>query len=56
MNWRKGIDKCRGKCIEQTTIEPHSPWRIPADPNIGQLGSMVRNAMREFDVPLKEHD
>ena len=31
-------------------------WVNPSDPKIGQLGSMVRNVMRLFDVPLEDHD
>ena len=41
--------------VDQTTTEPHSPWENPSEPNIGQLRSMVRNATRAFDVPLKEN-
>ena len=52
---KKWTDHCRKNCIEQTTKELHSTLENYAEPNIGQLGSMVRNVMREFDVPLKEH-
>jgi hypothetical protein len=47
---------CREQCIGTTTTEPHSPWQNPAENRIGSLGSMVRNTMRTFNVPLKKHD
>ena len=52
----KWTDHCRQNCIEEITTKPDSPWENPAYPNIGQLGYMVRNITREFNVPLKEHD
>ena len=47
-------DNFRRGCIDQTTTEPHSTWESPADTNIGPLGSVFRNFMGGFDVPLKE--
>ena len=50
------IKYCRDVCIDNITTEPHSPWQNPAEKRIGTLGSMVRNAMQTFGVPLKKHD
>jgi hypothetical protein len=47
---------CQDACIETKSTEPHSPWQNPAEKQIGTLGSMVRNVMRTFKVPLKKHD
>ena len=49
----KWTDHCQQHCIKKTTKEPHYTWENPAEPNIWQLVSIVRNVMREFDVPLK---
>eukprot|EP00957_Ditylum_brightwellii_P140635 10713595-Ditylum_brightwellii.AAC.1 len=59
-------DYCRNVGIPSTlkidnaqseeTTEPHSPWQNPAEPKIGQLNSMVKNVMRQLNVPLNEHD
>ena len=51
----KWTDQCRQHFIEKNTIEHHYPWENPTDPKIRQLGSMVRNVMRVFDVPLEKH-
>ena len=53
---RTWTDHCRTHCIKQITTEPKCPHENPAEPKIGQLASMVRNVMRKFKVPLKEHD
>eukprot|EP00957_Ditylum_brightwellii_P002399 183987-Ditylum_brightwellii.AAC.1 len=53
---RTWSDHCCHHCIKQETIEPGHPWQNPAEPKIGQLNSMVKNVMRKFNVPLKEHD
>ena len=45
---------CHWNCIEKTNTETHSIWVNPSETNIGQLGSMVRNVMRAFDVSLTE--
>jgi hypothetical protein len=47
---------CRCQCIGCETTEPHHPWQNPAEKRIGVLGTMVRNSMRTFNVPLKKHD
>ena len=47
------IDQCQWKCIDQTTTEPHSPQENCTGPKIGQIGSMVREVIRSFDVSLK---
>ena len=47
---------CRDACIETKTTKPGSLWQKPAKKRIGTLGSMVRNVMRTFKVPLKKHD
>ena len=46
----------RNVCTASETTEPHHPWQNPAERKIGALGAMVRNAMREFQVPLSRHD
>eukprot|EP00957_Ditylum_brightwellii_P204111 15337752-Ditylum_brightwellii.AAC.1 len=51
--WR---DHFHHQCIKQESTEPDHPWENPAEHKIGQLNSMVKNVMREFNVPLKEHD
>ena len=50
---KKWIYHFRQPCIEQTTAETHSTWENHAEPKIGKIGSMVRNFMTVFDVPLK---
>jgi hypothetical protein len=46
----------RDICTANKTTEPHHPWQNPAERKIGALGSIVRNAMRAFNVPLSRHD
>jgi hypothetical protein len=46
----------RKMCVEQQATVPKSPWMNFAESKIGQLNSMVTNVMREFRVPLTEHD
>ena len=48
-------EHCRLHCIEQATTEPHSPRENSSEPKIDQLSFMVRNTMRKFKFPLKEH-
>jgi hypothetical protein len=52
-NWTQHL---RNICTASETTEPHHPWQNPAERKIGALGAMVRNAMREFKVPLSRHD
>ena len=52
-DWTK---HCRTYCINTKTTEPHTPWQNPAEPDIGKLGSRVKNCMRAFNVPLQYHD
>lgn len=47
---------CRQLCVDQESTVPHSPWQNFAERRIGHLGSMVRNCMRAFNVPLAHHD
>ena len=45
---------CQNFCIEQQTTEPHHPWQNLAEKRIGNLSVMVRQCMREFEIPLKK--
>ena len=46
---------CRTHVIGTETTEPHHPWQNPAEKRIGYLSTMVKNVMREFNVPLSRH-
>jgi hypothetical protein len=50
------LNHLRNICTSSETTEPHHPWQNPAERKIGALGAMVRNAIREFKVPLSRHD
>jgi len=50
------LKHCRTHCIATVTTEPDHPHQNPAEQRIGVLGSMVRNAMRTFKIPLGKHD
>ena len=47
---------CRNHCIDTKFTEPHTPWQNKAERGIGDLATMVRRCMREFNVPLSRHN
>ena len=46
---------CQTHVIGTETTETHHPWQNPAEKRIGYLSTMVKNVMRQFNVPLSRH-
>ena len=46
---------CRTYCVDSYYTEPHSPWQNLSENGIGDLGTMVKRCLREFDAPLSRH-
>ena len=46
---------CRKYCVNTKYTEPHYPWQNISEHGIGDLGRMVKQCMRAFNVPLSRH-
>ena len=47
---------CRNHRVDTLFTEPMSPWQNKAEHAIGNLATMVKRCMKEFNAPLSRHD
>ena len=38
------------------STKPYHPWKNTCEKRVGNLGSMVRQIMREFGAPMRKYD